>query len=317
MWRARLLVAMLAALALGSVSAARADQIGDLLKAVSVKLAPSIVSIRVVSTVTATVHGATQDHDITANFRGLVVSPDGLILCTNAYVSADRFKDAMESMGGAQPDDVSLSPDEIRITIGNEPTEYYGSLAAQDSSLGLAFIQIRDLKGRKLPYVDMTAPANVNDVPSAGDPTGSITRLSKTYDYAPQMIEDRVVAVVTKPRKAYLPEGFAGSLGLPVCGVDGNVIGIVASAPASDETQADAGADFLSRMFQDVINQDHSQFILPTSVVAPLIAEAASQAAALPPFTVPKPRPVKAASPAPVAAPKTSPATSPGDSTTK
>jgi hypothetical protein len=282
-----------------STAPAHADEVGDLLKVAAGKLTDSVVSIRDVSTLTVKEGGQTQDHDVTAEFHGVVVSPDGLIMCTNSYFSSDRMKEASGR-------DITVNPREIRVTVGNETTEYYGSLAAMDSVLGLAFVQIRDLKGRTLPYIDLTAAQNINDIPSVGDPTASVTRLSKRFDYAPMMIEDRVVSIVDKPRKAYVPEGFAGSLGLPVYGIDGNVIGVVTSLPAGDESQEDFESEGLSHLFEDVVSEDRTQFVLPTSVVAPLIGEAKTQAAALPAFVIPAPRPVTPAKPA------TTPGTAPG-----
>lgn len=269
-------IAILLPLAISAIGA-RADQVGDMLSSITTKLSPMIVTVNAVNTA----HLPNGDRDFRAELKGVVVSSDGLIMTTNAYFSGERFREALgggeDQQSGAA--DIKIEPKEIRITVGNESTEYYGTIAAQDSSLGLAFIQIRDLNGRALPFVDLAAAAQTPTNPNIGELTGSVTRLSKYYDFAPVAVEDRVAGILSKPRKAYIPEGYAGGLGLPVYTAEG-VIGIVTDIEQRDESAEDKDAQALSRLFDDELADFHSQFIVPVSTIAPLVSIAKTRAAA-------------------------------------
>jgi hypothetical protein len=185
--------------------------------------------------------------------------------------------------------------------MGDESTQYYASVAASDSNLGLDFLQIRDLKGRQLPFVDLAAASASFSEPTIGTPTVSVTRLDKLHDFATLAIEDRVAASLTKPRKGYLPEGVAGSLGLPVCTIDGSVLGIITSLPSPPQSTEDRQSEGFARLYDDELSIDHTQIIIPVTAVSPLIGAAKNQAANLPPFT--PPAPPKASTPAPKPAP--------------
>jgi hypothetical protein len=293
-----------------SARPALADQIGDGLLSVTQKVGPAIVSIRADEELTVQFNGRTNDADATIDFHGVAVSPDGLIMCSNTYFSGDRYKNAI----GASDDSsssvsVSMVPREIRVTIGDEPTEYYATVAASDSNLGLDFLQIRDLKGRVLPFVDLAAAAAAFSEPIIGEPTTSVTRLDKVHQYATLAIEDRVASILAKPRKGYLPEGDAGSLGLPVCNTDGDVIGVITSLPTPPSSTEDRQSEAFARLYNDDISIDHTELIVPVTNISPVVAEAKARAADLPPFTPPAPKP--AVVPTPTTTTPATPATAP------
>ncbi len=286
------LAAGISALALlGSFTAfpAKADPTGDAMAAVTAKLAPAVVSIRAVIHAEMKARGQSNDMDFVATLYGVVVSPDGLIMATNGYFSSERLKNAM----GVPPDDteadIKVNPTDLKITIGDEITEYNGTIAASDSNLGLAFIQIRDLKGRTLPFVNF---ANVAPAPNVGDVTISAMRLGKEFDYAPFAVEDRIAGTITKPRKAYVPEGEAGGLAMPIYDASGQIIGVLSSFEMQPSTNgADRMGAAVSGLLRDDLADYHTQFILPGTIIAPLIGEAKTRAADLPPFVPPTPKP--------------------------
>ena len=304
---AGLLTATLIASGVGTLlsapSAARADATGDALAAAVTNVGPSIVSLRVTETVTQTANGQSNNKDATAEFQGVVVSPDGLIMCTNSYISGAAILGTFGAPTDSTSTPITIAPQEIRITVGDEPTEYYGTVAASDTTLGLEFIQIRDLNGRQLPFVNFSA-ASTAAAPNIGDDAESVTRLDKGLDYAPLAVTARIVAIVSKPRRAYVPDSQVASLGLPVYDA-GNLIGVSVYFPSGERTSDDRFTESIANLFDDNLNTRQSQFIVPVANVAPLIDLAKKQAAALPPFIIPKPRPAKTTT-APAATPKPS-----------
>ncbi len=283
---------------LSSVSTeAHADATGDALAAAVTNVGPAIVSLRVTETVTQTANGQSNNKDATAEFQGVAVSADGLIMCTNSYISGAAILGTFGAPTDSTSAGITIAPQEIRITVGNEATEYYGTVAASDTTLGLAFIQIRDLNGRQLPFVNF-GTASATAAPNIGDDAESVTRLDKSLDYAPLAVTARIVAIVDKPRRAYVPDSQVASLGLPVYD-NGNLIGVSVYFPSGERTADDRFTESIASLFDDNLNTRQSQFIVPVANVAPLIDLAKKQAAALPPFTIPKPRPVKSATPVP------------------
>ena len=140
------------------------------------------------------VGGQSRGQEFQVATEGVVVTQDGLIMMSNAPISSNTLR---QMLGGGDDDSnsVSISPTDFKVTISNEEKEYSAFLAATDAKLGLAFIKIEDLAGRKLPTVDFSKCPAVN----VGDQVAAVTRLGKGYDYAPIYAEGPVKGAVSKP----------------------------------------------------------------------------------------------------------------------
>ena len=268
-------------------------------------ISPSIVSMRIVIKAQAKAAGQAQEAKI--NGEGVVVTSDGLIMMSNAPVSSNVLPRLM----GIDPDEhpgLSITPTDFKVTFGNEEKEYDAFLAATDPKLGLAFIKIVDLGNRKLPVIDFSNCPPIN----VGDQIAAVTRLGKGYDYAPVYSEGPVKGVISKPRNAFLVSTTILSIGLPVFTTDGKTLGMMLFLPAASDNDAN---DVLMRYYSGAAADRMGIFLVPGSVVQPIIGEAIDQAAKVaadraknpPPAPAPAPSTTKPA-PAPAPAPSTKPA---------
>ena len=88
-----------------------------------------------------------QERNITAS--GVVVDAAGLVMIPANTVNVPaRF-------GG----EIKVTPSSIRVIFPGDETEYDAILGAMDSKLGLAYVLVRDLKGRSINAVDMAQVA--------------------------------------------------------------------------------------------------------------------------------------------------------------
>ena len=129
--------------------------------------------------------------------------------------------------------------------------EYDAVLGATDSKLGLAFVRVKDLGGKKLTSVDFAAGAEVK----LGDELAGVIRTDQGFDYAPYYGMTHVVGQVTKPRSMWIVTGFLPQ-GHPLYTTDGRAAGIVVQ-------QAGATEDSGSKVF-----------LLPTKAVVGLVSQA-------------------------------------------
>jgi hypothetical protein len=239
------------------------------------KVAPSIVTIQVVIKIQVKAGGQSQSSESKLTTEGVAVTPDGLIMMSNAPISSDVLK---QMLGGGDEDraSVNIAPTEFKITIGNEEKEYSGFLAATDAKLGLAFVKIEDLGDRKLTAVDFSHSASV----AVGDQLAAITRMGKGYDYAPVFSQGPVKGAITKPRTAYLLSTSIVSIGLPVYTLSGDTVGVLVFLPAGVDT--DSGSmDMMMRYYSGAAADRLGIFLIAGSTVQPIITEAIAQAAKL------------------------------------
>lgn len=266
------------------------------------KVSPSIVTVRVVLKLQMKAGGQSESRESKLVTEGVVITPDGLIMMSDAPVASDVL---WQLMGGDVDDagGLSVTPTDFKVTIGNEEKEYTAFLAATDTKLGLAFLKIEDLAGRKLPAVDFSHPADVH----VGDQLATITRLSKGYDYAPSFSQGQVKAAIDKPRSAFLLTTTIVSVGLPVFTIDGIPAGVMILLPADVEADSADGMDVMMRFYSGAAADRLGIFLVPASTVQPIIGEAITQATKLAADRAKNPPPTPTAAPAPTAPAKPTP----------
>jgi hypothetical protein len=178
--------------------------------------APSTVSVKITLKVTGSFGGGGSiDREQNLTTSGVVVDGSGLVMVTSNAVSF-RSRPGME---------IKVTPTSIRVIFPGDETEYEAILGAVDSKLGLAYLLIRDLKGRKADPFDMSKTAE----PAIGDVLYAVTRLGQGYDYAPVCQTANVVGQVTKPRAMWVIDGEAPEAGQPLYTAQGAVAGIMIS----------------------------------------------------------------------------------------
>lgn len=176
---------------------------------------------------------------------GLMISPDGLVLCANSMIAGSR------RFGTATPTD-------IKVMVGEDVEGTPGKLLARDTELDLAWVQVKEPPSKPYDYVDLEKTFE----PKLGDRLISIRRMAKFFDRSPIMSEGRLSGRTKKPRDLLVPAGFSIQPGQPVFGVDGGLVGIVVLQLPDDEEMESNPMAFMS-MSRDIANG----LILPAAQV--------------------------------------------------
>lgn len=195
--------------------------------------APAIVSIKFVLKLQITMGGQQQEHEINREVHGVVVGDQGLIMTGNNHFEGGfgrgmRMRRQME---------IKATPKDIKVLFGNEQTEFDARLVARDSNLDLAFVQILDLKDRKIQAVDLTKPVEL----SIGQELVGVSRMGRGFDCAPLIVGLRVAAKIEKPRPMWLVAGDFSALGHPVFDLAGTPVGVMALQQGSGGVDEDSG----------------------------------------------------------------------------
>lgn len=227
-----LLAALLLPVLLAPPAAAVPDEaavVGRLLET----RAPAVVAIDAVVRTEFQMGGQGDDQEASVEMNGVLVDPGGLVMVWNSRVSSSRVQEMMELMsGGAGHEggfDLRMTPlsFEVHLPGLDEPVPAF--LAASDSRLDLAFLQIEELPAEPLPYVDLGQGAE----PEVGAPLYAVNRLSGSFDHAAFVESGRVVGRLEKPRPAWIVEGELQGLGLPVFDAEGRPVGVLTTVLSS------------------------------------------------------------------------------------
>lgn len=250
---------------------AHADDEGDALRALLDRVAPSIVTLRLVVKQQMTVQGNTMPAQETRQELQAFVVADSGLLCT-----ADGPFDAKtQDMGMVA---IKNTIEDVKVVIEREDKRYDAFLVATDAKVHLAFIQIEGLGDRKLVPVDLEQAAS----PQVGDPVVGIARLDAGYDYTPFFRRGRVGGVLEKPRKAWVLDSAAGGAGLPVFTPAGAVVGVVSAVDSGVPEEEDDGAGgmmgMIRRMAQGSGISVGAPFVLPARTVRASAQQAVEKA---------------------------------------
>lgn len=275
--------ALLAALCL--VAPASADTTRQVL--IDAK-APSTVSVKITAKITGSFRGGgavDQEQNLTSS--GVIVDAAGLVMVPSNAVSF-RSRPGM---------DIKVTPTSIRVIFPGDETEYDAILGAVDSKLGLAYLLIRDLKGRKADPFDVSKTAD----PKVGDTLYAVTRLGQGFDYAPVCQTATVVGQVTKPRSMWVIDGEAPEAGHPLYTAEGAVAGIMITQEGVGEGGGNMVFLLPLKIATSSIERSLKAAQKELEDVKQREAEAAAKAAEKPPEPAPADKP---AEPAPAEQPK-------------
>jgi len=236
------------------------------------KAAPSIVTVKVVLKTEISAMGQAQNDESRSEMPGVVVDDSGLIMISNAEISADRIK---EALAGGNPMmanmDITVTPTDFKVIFGNEEHEHDAFLVAKDTKLDLAFLQVQGVTDRT-----MTAVSFADGVkPTVGDTVVAVSRLKKGYDYAPFVSTARISGAIKKPRKAWIIDGNIDSYGLPVFSSSGEVVGVLITlTPTTTDEGSGSGFGSMMRMLSGGgMDSGVGTFVLPAKVVNGLIKQ--------------------------------------------
>jgi len=245
------------------------------------RVAPAIVDLRL--TLRTEVEGMGQPEDSTDEVSGVLVDPSGLILVWNSHLSAGRMGEVLSAVSPDSDFRLSVTPVAIHVWIEGETEERTAFLAAADTDLDLAFVQLDEAPGRELPTVDFSNAAEV----AVGDALTVVGRMTSRFDRAPFFDRARITGRLEKPRRAWLVgDGNATQTGLPYFTDDGRVAGVLVTFVSRSHDGDGSGS---RRIFNELFTLGRGThevgplglFLLPADRVAERIGQARLQAARL------------------------------------
>ena len=240
------------------------------------KAAPAIVTVKVVIKTEFSMMGQAQNEESRSELQGVVVDETGLVMISNAEISADRVKEALSGNPMMGNVDLTMTPTDFKVIFGNEEDEYDAFLVAKDTKLDLAFLQVEELTDRTLTAISFAEGTKL----AVGDTVVAIGRLKKGFDYAPFAATARVSGSIRKPRKAWIIDGNIGSYGLPIFSSSGDVIGVLITlAPTTTDDSGGSGFGGMMRMLRGGgMDSGVGTFVLPAKVVNGLIEQSLARA---------------------------------------
>jgi len=246
------------------------------------RYAPAVVNLRVTLRTEMEGSGA-PPQEATDEVRGALVGPQGLILVWNSDFSAGRTGELFSQLSGDDSRHIKVTPTEIRVTLPGDTKERAAFLAASDSDLDLAFVQLEDPPAEPLPFVDFSQSAPV----AIGDEVATVSRLSSAFDRAPFFDVVRVTGQVRKPRAAWIVAGGnATQVGLPYFTADGRPAGVLVTFVSK---AGDATSQNPSKLFAQLMSLGRGDsevgpiglFLLPADRVRAVVELAAQRATEL------------------------------------
>jgi hypothetical protein len=138
---------LIAAALPAAAATAAVDEEGAGLAALLRDAAPAIVTVKVVVKTTMQMGGKSADQESRFEIPGVVVDAGGLIMTSSVPFAPERLM-KMFSRGEKTPQTKTV-PSEIQVLFGQDAKESSAFLAATDSILGVAFLQLEELGGRR------------------------------------------------------------------------------------------------------------------------------------------------------------------------
>ena len=206
-----------------------------------------------------------------------MVDPRGLILLWNSQVSSNRLMEIMSQMG-SEDMHLKLTPAEFHVRIRGAEKEQRAFLAASDTELDIAFLQIEPVPSEPLAAIDFTAAGKAG----IGQTVVSVSRLGQAFDFAPYFETARIGGELVKPRRAWILDFGLSALGLPVFSSSGEPIGVLTTVLSRLPAEAATDSTDFTSLFPFARQRSESGsvgvFVLPTARLRGVVAEVRKRA---------------------------------------
>ena len=198
------------------------------------RYAPAIVRVEAVLATRLNFGGQGEETESRLDLLGAIVGPGGLLMVWNSHVSSSRMSELMQ--GAGRGGDMAIQVVPRAFTVSLPEGEVPAFLAATDSALDLAFLQLERPPAEPLPWIDFAAAVR----PEIGEEVVAVARLGRGFDHAPHLRTARVAGVLRKPREAWILDGSLTSFGLPVFDRRGRPVGALTTVVARGSTSESA-----------------------------------------------------------------------------
>ena len=241
------------------------------------RYASAIVRVEAVLETRVSMQGQGEAEDSRLDILGAVVDPSGLVMIWNSHISSARMTEMMASVGrGDSQMGIQVVPRSFTVTLPEG--EVPAILAATDSALDLAFLQLAQPPAKPLPFVDFAQATT----PGVGEQVASVTRLGRGFDYAPCLQTARIGGALRKPREAWILDGTINAFGLPVFDLAGKPVGALTTiVTRGGEGEGSAGSPTIGQMLSGAAGMTDGPlgvFVRPGARVASLVKLARDRA---------------------------------------
>jgi len=247
-----------AVLAAGATS--RADESREFAKILKDR-GPALVTVKFVLKVKmGGMMGGMGDQESDTEITGIMIDPKGLVLCSNTQLGG--FTGMMKRFMGARGGEITATPTDLKVLIGDDAEGVDAELIARDSELDLAWVKVKEPAETPYPFVDFADGARAE----IGDRVLAIREMDKYFGRSPVVAEGRIGGKTSKPRELYIPTAaLATAMGMPVFSAKGQVIGVMVMQMPMDEESDENPMAMMGMMsgMQDMMGG----FILPASSV--------------------------------------------------
>ena len=204
--------------------------------------------------------GGGGDHESDTEITGVLIDPKGLVLCSNSQLGG--FVSMMKSMMGPMGSQMTATPTDLKVLIGDDTEGKEADLVARDTELDLAWVRLKTPSDQALPFVDFAKSSKI----AVGDDVFALRRLGKFFARTAIISECRIGGVTQKPRELMIPAtALNAAMGAPVFASDGQPAGIIVMQVPEAEDGGENPMAMLGRMsgMQDMM----SGFILPSAAI--------------------------------------------------
>ncbi|RME38256.1 MAG: serine protease [Planctomycetota bacterium] len=210
------------------------------------------------------------DQETETEITGVMVRPNGVVLCSNSRLAG--MINMIKKMVGSMADNVSGTPTDLKVLVGDDEEGKEAELIARDSELDLAWVRIKEPGGETFTYVDFANGATGG----VGQRVLAMRRLNKYFGRVPAVAEGHIGGMTQKPRELYVASGAPSEMpGMPVYDASGKPLGFTIMQVPENE----AGDDNPMGMLSSLSNlQDLGALILPAREVAKATARALASA---------------------------------------
>jgi len=244
--------------------------------------APSIVTVEMV--VVTDFNGREMEREVTAT--GVVVAETGLVMISaEAMTAAQRIRGGFRGRGGRgggrggggdEEMDISSRTENIRVKIPGDEAVHESMVIATDSTLNLAFVQIKNLGDKKLASV----PFDPNQKAKIGEELIGVGRHEEQYDHAPYFGTVRITGEIEQPRTMFSFDGRFAGRGIPLFSKSGHAVGVLSTPAPAEGIDSGGGARGGMGMGMGRLagNARGGAFLIPTNAIHGLITQAAARA---------------------------------------
>lgn len=201
---------------------ALADDAAEM-KSILESKAGSIVALKTVIQMRISGRGTGGEQESESEVAGVMISPDGLVVCSNMMLSGPVGM--VRRMLGANMQGMNISSDvkSVKVVLGADDEELDAKILARDEDLDLAWIQI-ETPEKTFEAVDPAKGVEVN----LGARLIGVRRMGKMFDRTPVTALATIVGQTERPRKLLVPqEELLSIVGLPVFNRGGEFVGLV------------------------------------------------------------------------------------------